>query len=72
MRFSYGGGGFFLPPFFFEFILGLGPSLCVQKKKKKNPKREEKKNGYIVLRIKNNIRRVQKFLFNVKILRLFF
>lgn len=71
MRFSYGGGGFFLPPFFFEFILGLGPSLCVQKKKK-NPKREEKKNGYIVLRIKNNIRRVQKFLFNVKILRLFF
>lgn len=43
MRFSYGGGGFFLPPFFFEFILGLGPSLCVQKKKKKILKGKKKK-----------------------------
>lgn len=36
---------FFLPAFYFEFILGLGNSLCVQKKQ--CPKRK-KTNGYIV------------------------
>lgn len=52
MRFSYGGGGFFLPPFFFEFILGLGPSLCVQKKKKKILKGKKKKMATLFWELK--------------------
>lgn len=63
MRFSYGGVCFFLPAFYFEFILGLGNSLCVQKK---NNVLKGKQHVYIVPWIKNNISRVQKFLLNVK------
>lgn len=66
---SFYGGGFFLSAFYFEFILDLGNSLSYVFKKQ-CPKRK-KTNDYIVPWIEN-IQRVQTFLFNVKILGLFF